>query len=288
MALTADKLKTTDLLKDLTDEQITAITSLSLADEGQVIGTKIGELHGRYEQDILELSGVAKNSGEKAYDYNKRVLNQFKQKASSLSEELEKVKKEGSTDKELIKTIDKQKADLALLTQQLATKEEEYKTQLHSAKVDFQFKQASSNVKLKETFQGAIADVLFEQGKNEILSTYTPDFVDNEMVFRDKTTNEIVRNPKDNLKPMTIKDLYKNTVLATALAEDKTPGGGTEPPKPEGSPDIAIAGAKTQVEADIAIHEVLSKKGFVRGTAEYASEQQKVRTENKVDKLPIR
>ena len=66
---------TEELLKGvegLTPEQISSITTLSKNDEEQVIGSKIGEIHASYEKDVLGITGVEKNKGEKAYDYVKR------------------------------------------------------------------------------------------------------------------------------------------------------------------------------------------------------------------------
>ena len=60
-------------LSGLSDEQITAITTLSQNDENSVIAKKTGEIYGALDADILEVSGIAKNGTEKTYDYAKRV-----------------------------------------------------------------------------------------------------------------------------------------------------------------------------------------------------------------------
>ncbi|MGL5981136.1 MAG: hypothetical protein ACRCZY_09730, partial [Phocaeicola sp.] len=86
MALTAEVIKANEQLATLSDEQLSAIATLSLNDESAVLGARIGEIHGRYEADIKEIVGVDKNQGEKAYDYMKRVLGDYKGKVSTSSE----------------------------------------------------------------------------------------------------------------------------------------------------------------------------------------------------------
>ena len=78
--LTVEMLRQNSVLTGLTDEQLTAIATMSQNDENQVIGKRIGELHGQYDQDIFGITGVKKRDGEKSYDYNKRVLGDYKAK----------------------------------------------------------------------------------------------------------------------------------------------------------------------------------------------------------------
>ena len=81
--LTVDMLKQNGLLASLSDEQLNAIATMSQNDENTVIGTKIGALHGQYDTDILSITGINKNQGEKSYDYLKRVLGDYKTQLTS-------------------------------------------------------------------------------------------------------------------------------------------------------------------------------------------------------------
>ena len=83
MALTATLLKANNGLAGLTDEQISIIEELSRNDENTVIGNRIGELHGQYDNDVFSVTGQAKRQGEKSYDYVKRVLGDYKAKAAT-------------------------------------------------------------------------------------------------------------------------------------------------------------------------------------------------------------
>ena len=67
--ITIEMLNQNAALSTLTDAQKAAITEISKNDEATVIGTKIGALHGQYDADILNVSGIAKAEGEKSYDY---------------------------------------------------------------------------------------------------------------------------------------------------------------------------------------------------------------------------
>ncbi|MCC3156440.1 hypothetical protein LJ737_04280 [Hymenobacter sp. 15J16-1T3B] len=52
-------------------------------EEKTFIGSKVGEIHSRYEQDFFDTSGIAKNPNEKAYEYGKRVITGLKSDATA-------------------------------------------------------------------------------------------------------------------------------------------------------------------------------------------------------------
>ena len=83
MALSKDILKAQATLAGLTDAQLDAIVELSTNDEAEVIGARIGQLHGQYDQDVLSVTGLAKKQGEKSYDYVKRILSEYKTKVEA-------------------------------------------------------------------------------------------------------------------------------------------------------------------------------------------------------------
>lgn len=312
MALTIETLKGKPVLATLTPEQLSAIVALSVTDEDTVIGARVGEIHGSYEKDVLAITGMAKNQGEKAYDYNKRVLSQYKTEVETAKASIETIKtekaaieqklKDGSTDEALKAQLveantklkdaqDALKAKDALIT----TATENHKAELTNAKVNFQFMQNNKDIKLKAAYSDTIAQTLLNQAKNEILAKYTPDFIEvngqENLVFRDKTTNEIARNPNNSLNPYSIQDLYQTTVLKEAIETGKKQkGGGTGNPNTGGTgvSGIDLGGVKTQKEADNLIYNHLMQKGLARGTKEFSEEQSKIRLENEVNKLPIR
>lgn len=312
MALTVETLKNETTLSGLTDAQYTAIAALSASDEDTVIGTKIGEIHGLYEQDIHTITGVKKNEGEKAYDYNKRILSTYKNNLDTLANDLNALKVEkqalqdkiasGSTD-EALKTqlaqvnqaLKDAQAAIQAKDTLLTTKEEEHKSRLLALKVESAFSQQP--VKFKAAYSDTIASTLLKQAKAEIMEKYTPDFVkdangNETLVFRDKTTNEIVRNPNNAQNPYTVIELYQTTVIKDAIDLGKKQGGAGSKSfegKDKSPVDITnLDAAKTQKEADDLIYNHLMSKGLTRGSREFADEQKKIREEHGVAKLPIR
>ena len=61
MALTIDVLRANAALAGLTDEQLTAITTLSVNDENSVIAKKTGEIYGGLDADIYRQERNRKN-----------------------------------------------------------------------------------------------------------------------------------------------------------------------------------------------------------------------------------
>lgn len=314
MALTIETLKSEQTLADLTPEQLTAIAALSAAEENTVIGSRVGEIHGSYEKDILATTGIPKNQGEKAYDYNKRVLAQYKAEVENSKAAIEAIKTEKATLEQKLKdglTDETIKAQFSELNTKLKDAQdalkakdalitsttEAHKNELMKAKVDFQFTQNNTGIKFKPAYSETIAQTLLTQARNEILAKYNPDFIvdangKETLVFRDKTTNEIIRNPANGLNPYSIQELYSTTVLKEAIDTGKQQrGGGTNNFKGSNAAaihGIDLSGVKTQKEADNLIYDYLMAKGIARGTKEFAQEQAKIREDNEVAKLPIR
>ena len=68
------------------------------------------------------------------------------------------------------------------------------------------------------------------------------------------------------------------------------PGGGTGPINRHNT-DVTVldlSGAKTQVDADKIIESYLLGNGLTRDSTEFATQSMQLRTENKVNELPIR
>lgn len=160
--ITIDMLNQNAALSALTDAQKAAIAELSKNDEATVIGTKIGALHGQYDADILGISGIAKNTGEKSYDYAKRVLNDYKTKldgTKTLSAQLEAQKKKvteletklaaGGSDEALKQQLKDAKHQVVQLQTQLTAKGEE----LDNAKKNMKLKRKTCKSGLHSQMQ---------------------------------------------------------------------------------------------------------------------------------------
>ena len=302
-------------LSGLTAEQYQAIAEMSQNDENTVIGTKIGALHGQYDSDILSITGVTKNSGEKSYDYLKRVLNANKTDLETLKTtkqelatakakvtNLEKKIAEGAQDETLKQQLKDAKTQVAQLQTQLTTKQQEFDTekqklqqQLQSTHVDYAFAAATGGLKFKAGITDSVAKTLLNAAKAEVLAKGTPEFQQNAdgtqtLVFRDSNGN-VLNNPKNNLNPYTFAELIMETSIKDVIDTGRQqPGGGTGPLGGGGGGGsvLDLSSAKTQIEADKAIEAYLLSNGVTRDSEEFATQSMAIRNENNVANLPIR
>lgn len=310
MALTAVLLRANAALAGLSEEQIAAIEELSRNDENTVIGTRIGELHGQYDTDVFSVTGITKRQGEKSYDYVKRVLGDYKQKAAgadqltqtiaTLQTEIEGYKKtiaEGKGNEEVAKQLrdaQKQLADTQALfeqkKQEWETKYTALNTQYQTSLIDAEFGKALSGMKFKSIYPESVQKTLIDSAKRTVLSTAKPDWLEEngerKLVFRDATGN-IMTNPENKLNPFTPGELLKKELKEVLDNGRQQTGAGTRNLGGNGGSTFDLAGATTQVAADEMISKHLMSQGYTRGSKEFADEAQKIRTENGVDKLPV-
>lgn len=314
--LTVEMLSQNPALHGLTDAQRQAIATMSQNDENTVIGTRIGELHGQYDQDVLGITGIAKNAGEKSYDYVKRVLNSYKTKVDShktVKAELEAAKaqvtelqaklEKNAGDETLKQQLKDAKAQVTQLQSTLQAKETEFTTkkaeleaEARNIHVDYIFRAAVSGLKFKDGITEPVQKVLLQSAKAEVLAKGTPDFIDDgnggkKLVLRD-ANGIIINNPKNNLNPYTMQELVMETSLKDVIDTGrKQPGGGTTPPTNSvgsNSGTLDMSGIKTQLEADKAISTYLLANGLTRDSKEFAEQSMQLRNENNVAQLPIR
>lgn len=314
--ITIEMLNQNAALSTLTDAQKAAITEISKNDEATVIGTKIGALHGQYDADILNVSGIAKAEGEKSYDYLKRVLGDYKTKldgTKTLSAQLEAQKNKvaeleaklaaGGSDEALKQQLKDARHQVTQLQTQLTAKtgeldraKKDYEQKEKDLQVGFAFTNATAGIKFKADVSEPVKKILLAAAKDEILAKGTPDFIDDgnggkKLVLRDAAGNTL-NNPKNNLNPYTIEELVMETSLKDVIDTGRQQqGGGTVPPvNPNGggSTTLDLSGVKTQLEADTQIEKYLLSTGLTRDNAEFGNKVLEIRNENNVSELPIR
>ena len=314
--ITIEMLNQNAALSTLTDAQKAAITEISKNDEATVIGTKIGALHGQYDADILNVSGIAKAEGEKSYDYLKRVLGDYKTKldgTKTLSAQLEAQKNKvaeleaklaaGGSDEVLKQQLKDARHQVTQLQTQLTAKigeldraKKDYEQKEKDLQVGFAFTNATAGIKFKADVSEPVKKILLAAAKDEILAKGTPDFIDDgnggkKLVLRDAAGNTL-NNPKNNLNPYTIEELVMETSLKDVIDTGRQQqGGGTVPPvKPNGGggTTLDLSGVKTQLEADTQIEKYLLSTGLTRDNAEFGNKVLEIRNENNVSELPIR
>ena len=78
--LTKETLIANEALAGLTEDQITAITTLSENDENTVIGQKFGEVYRQMDSTIEKATGIKRDGDEKTYLYLERATKAFADK----------------------------------------------------------------------------------------------------------------------------------------------------------------------------------------------------------------
>lgn len=313
--LTIDMLRQNATLAALPEATLAIVAEMSKNDENTVIGTKIGALHGQYDNDILGITGIVKNQGEKSYEYAKRVLNEYKTKvesANAIGAELAAAKKQvtelqakieaNAADETVRQQLKDAKAQVSQLQKQLQTKESEltakqaeFDKTIKDTHVDYAFNAATVGLKFKDGITDSVKNILLASAKAEVLAKGTPDFIDDgkggkTLVIRGADGN-ILNNPKNNLNPYTIGELVLETSIKDVIAETrKQTGGGTGSGAGgnDGNTDVDLSGIKTQLEADKAIETYLLSTGLTRDSQDFADKALQLRNENNVASLPIR
>lgn len=307
--LTIENLKSNSMLSGLTNEQFAAIATMSEADEQTVIDTRIGQLHGQYEADVLATTGIQKNSGEKAYEYNKRVLSALKQnadKVATMETELntakadlakaQKALEDGSQDATLKQQLKDAKTRAEGLETQLselkatsAAEKVQLKQQYDGARINMAIDNAMSGYKFKDGITEPLQKALMAQAKAEVLSRGKAEIDDNGTVIFRNADGTVLTNSKNALKPYTISELLAESSIKDALQLTSGGGGGTREPGAGGGTGtgISIVGARTQVEADEMIAKALMTQGLTADSNEYHEKFAEIRKAQNVSALPL-
>ena len=312
MALTAEVLRANAGLATLSDEQLSIIAEMSRNDENTVIGTRIGELHGQYDNDVLSVTGIAKNQGEKSYDYVKRVLGEYKQKAAGtealntqiteLKTQIEGYKKTIEAGKgneaiaQQLRDAQKQLADTQALfeakNKEWQGKYDTLNAHYQQSLIDAEFGKALQGMKFKSIYPESVQKTLIESAKRTVLASAKPDWVEEngerKLVFRDAAGN-IMTNQENRLNPFTPGELLQRELKDVLDTGRRQTGTGTQEQQggQGGNTSVDLTGITNQVDADNVISKHLMALGYTRGSKEFSDEALKIRKENGVDKLPI-
>lgn len=312
--LTREIITANAALSGLTDEQITAIVTLSQNDENSVIAKKTGEIYGALDNDVLEVSGIAKNGTEKTYEYTKRVIKEIKAKADdaarlqgqidSLTKEkarLEKAIADGSADAETAKALKQAKADLASITTQfneLNTKYNnavaDHEKEIFGIKVDNALQSASAGLKFKAGLPESVTRVILSQAAEKV-KAMRPEAIDDGkggkvIVFKGED-GAILRNPNNQLNPYTAAELLTKELEAMDVLDKgrKQQGGGTGSHGGGGDGKaIDVTGAKTRTEAYDMIAASLMSQGMTVGSAQFDAAMSQAWKDNNISALPER
>ena len=258
------------------DEEATYLANHAKKIEEEVIPSKIADIHNRYDDDVLSVTGLKKNADEKTYAFVKRVLSSLKtdaEKAKALEVETAKLKEQiasGSTDKAL-------QAELASVQNAYQTLKDEKDKEINTLKTSHETYKAKSEIMsalpgiqikkdlpedARETFINSVIDKLVASSQ----------WQEGQLVFMENGV--VKRNPHNALKPYTPAEML-NEMLKSIKDTSRKPDG-----KGPGLEDYTIEKDKDgkikvalMLPTDVKTKEDLSKYlvsiGLLRGTKEY-------------------
>ena len=313
--ITNEMLAADAALSALTDEQKTAIVTMSKNDEEVVIGNRFREVYNQLDATIAKETGIARNGDEKTYLYLERAAKTLAAKANSVDglnvkigeltkerDKLQKALEEGGDDatkKQLaqaVKDLDAVRKQYDALKADFDTQKSAHEAELLGVRIDNVMAGATSGLKFKSEFPQAATDTLLAQAVAKV-KAMSPEFIDDgkggrRLVFKGQD-GEIVRNPENHLEPFTAEELVRRELRQMGILDEgrKQPGTGTTAPKPQqggasGAP-VDVSMARTQNEAQEIIAQSLMKQGMVNGSKEFQKAMDEAWQANNISALPM-
>lgn len=299
--LTKETLVANEALAGLTEEQITAITTLSENDENTVIGQKFGEVYRQLDSTIEKATGIKREGDEKTYLYLERATKAFADKFSDyetlkgkVSELQEQIAKGGD---------DGIKARLAQAQAELASTKDQFnalKTEFDKAKTDHA--KALSDFQIDAEIARAKEGLTFKKGLSEpVMATLVSQAIANikaknpsfeerngvqTLVFHD-ANGAPLNNAENKLNPFTARELLVKEFESMDILEKKPAKGAGGKPS-ESSAPASLSGVTSQVQAEEVISKLLAERGIAKTSLKYKEEYDKLWEENDCSKLPLK
>lgn len=313
--ITVEMLQQQESLKGLTEEQMTAIATLSQNDEEVTIGNRFREVYNRLDDTIASSTGIARNGDEKTYNYLERAAKAIKAEADKVSglqvkvneltnekARLEKAIQEGTADEQTRKQLAQAQKDLSNITEQFNTLKgerdslvQQHANELMGLRIDNELSQAVAGIKFKAEFPKQAVDTLLQQTITRIKGMQ-PEYVDNgqggkRLVFKG-ADGAILRNQENGLQPYTAGELLAKELKAMGIVDEgrKATGGGTTAPAGGGGGTavVDVSSARTQTEAHDIIARALMAQGMTNGSKEFQAAMTEAWRTNNIQSLPIR
>lgn len=312
--ITIEMLQQQEALNGLTDEQKTAIVTLSKNDEEAVISKRFGEVYRQMDETIARETGIQRNGDEKTYVYLERAARELATKVNSIAglntriseltaerDRLKKAVEDGTGDEKLRKDLQQAQRDLESVTNQYNTLKADYDKQKadHAAelinfRLDNELATAKGGIKFKGDLPQTATDVLMQQAIGKIKSL-KHEYVDDgnggqRLVFIDANGAQM-RNPEKQLEFYTVADLLTKELKAMGVLDEgrKAEGISTTVPHvtPQGAIVLDLSGVRTQTQAQEVIAQTLMKQGMTNGSKAFQEAMTQAWKDNNVSALPI-
>lgn len=298
--LNKETLLANEALKGLTDEQVTAITTLSENDESAVIGAKFGEVYRLMDATIEKATGIKRQGDEKTYLYLERAAKEYagkyadhdelKNKVTELEAQIAKGGDEAlktqleNANKELAST----KTQFAALKNTFDTEKAKYAKALEDYKIDNEIARALDGVKLKSGYNDSVLATLKAQAIANIKAK-NPSFEERDgkerLIFHDENGAPL-NNAENALNPYTAKELLTKEFASMDILE-KTPAKGAGGKQGKITTGGTHLGATTKAEAAEIISKMLFDKGISKTDFRFKEEYDKLWADNGIDELPL-
>lgn len=311
--LTQELITQQTALAGLTDEQVSAIVTLSQNDEETVVGARIGELYRQLDATIARETGVERNGDEKTYLYLERAAKQLAERAKdadALNKQVENLTKdktrlekaiaEGTGGEEAKKALSQAQRDLTAVTKQFTELKEKYDAaekqhtaELFGIKVENELNAATAGLKFKAELPVSVTNVILAQAVQKVKGM-NPEYIDDgkggkTLAFKDET-GAVRRNPENQLMPFTAGELLTKELKDMGVLDEGRvlTGTGTKPPtgNAKGSISVDVSGAKTRTEATEIITRQLMQSGLINGSQEFQDAMNQAWKDNNVAQLP--
>lgn len=312
--ITIEMLQQQSALNGLTDEQKTAIVTLSKNDEEAVISKRFGEVYRQMDETIARETGIQRNGDEKTYVYLERAARELATKVNSIAglntriseltaerDRLKKAVEDGTGDEKLRKDLQQAQRDLESVTNQYNTLKADYDKQKadHAAelinfRIDNELATAKGGIKFKGDLPQTATDVLMQQAIGKIKSL-KHEYVDDgnggqRLVFIDANGAQM-RNPEKQLEFFTVADLLTKELKAMGVLDEgrKAEGISTTVPHvtPQGAIVLDLSGVRTQTQAQEVIAQTLMKQGMTNGSKAFQEAMTQAWKDNNVQSLPM-
>lgn len=300
--LTKETILANDALKDLSEEQVGAITTLSQNDENAVIGQKFGEVYRQMDSTIEKATGIKRDGDEKTYLYLERATKAFADKFSdydtlktTIGDLRKQIEKGG--DAELKAQLESARKELSATKEQFNTLKTEFDNAkdahmkaLNDYKVDNEIALAKEGLKFKQGYSEQVIATLVGQAIANVKAK-SPSFEERNgksvLVFHDEN-GAVLNNAENKLNPYTAKELLIKEFESMDILEKKPAkgAGGTPPTGSRGG--VSLAGVGTQSEAGEVIAKMLAERGIAKTSLDYQAEYDKLWEEGECSKLPLK
>lgn len=309
--LTREIITSSQVLAGLTEEQLSAIETLSRNDEEQTMGQRFGEVYRQMDETILNATGIRRDGAEKTYRYLSRAMEQVKGQLSdheqlkadidSLRAEKERLEKslaEGGGDvsaREIARLqaeVESTMAKYKDLEKKHKEAELRHEKELLDTKVGADIESAMSGMKFRKGISDSVLSVLKAQVSREILGM-NPGYEDDgkggrRLMFHDEK-GAVLRNQSNSLNPYTAAELVESKfrdmdILDTGFRQT---GAGSHGGQDRRTADtVDLSGARTKSEAYEMLVGALTAKGMKIGSAEFEEAVGEAWKSFKVSELP--